>query len=225
MKLFEAISNNFFLSFCFMIREEIIFYIENEILPRYESFDAAHRTDHVTTVIERSIGLAKHYDVDEEMVYVVAAYHDIGLQFGRERHHTESARLILADDRLREWFSSEQIATIAEAAEDHRASAEQEPRSIYGRIVAEADRAIEPMSILRRTVQYGLAHYAHLDKEGHWQRTLEHLAEKYEEGGYLKLWIPESDNAEKLAELRAIAKDRSRLREIFEQIFDEEMAK
>jgi uncharacterized protein len=81
------------------------------------------------------------------------------------------------------------------------------------------------MSILRRTVQYGLAHYAHLSKEGHWQRMLEHLAEKYEEGGYLKLWIPESDNAEKLSELRAIAKDRTRLRKIFENIFDEEMAK
>ena len=208
-----------------MIREEIIKYVENEILPRYEGFDAAHRTDHATTVIERSLGLAKHYDVDEEMVYVVAAYHDIGLVAGREKHHTESARLIMEDEKLREWFSPEQIATIAEAAEDHRASAEREPRSIYGRIVAEADRAIEPMSILRRTVQYGLAHYAHLDKEGHWQRTLEHLAEKYEEGGYLKLWIPESDNAEKLAELRAIAKDRVRLREIFEQIFDEETAK
>ncbi len=208
-----------------MIREEIIKYVENEILPRYEGFDAAHRTDHATTVIERSIGLAKHYDVDEEMVYVVAAYHDIGLVAGREKHHTESARLIMADEKLREWFSLEQLTTIAEAAADHRASAEREPRSIYGRIVAEADRAIEPMSILRRTVQYGLAHYAHLDKEGHWQRTLEHLAEKYEEGGYLKLWIPESDNAEKLDELRAIAKDRVRLREIFEQIFDEEMAK
>ena len=208
-----------------MIRKEIINYIENEILPRYEGFDAAHRTDHATTVIERSLGLVKHYDVNEEMVYVVAAYHDIGLVAGRDKHHTESARLIMEDEKLREWFSLEQIATIAEAAEDHRASAEREPRSIYGRIVAEADRAIEPMSILRRTVQYGLAHYAHLDKEGHWQRTLEHLAEKYEEGGYLKLWIPESDNAEKLAELRAIAKDHSRLREIFEQIFDEETAK
>ena len=208
-----------------MIRGEIIKYVENEILPRYEGFDAAHRTDHATTVIERSIGLAKHYDVDEEMVYVIAAYHDIGLVAGREKHHTESARLILADEKLCKWFSPEQLTTIAEAAEDHRASAEREPRSIYGRIVAEADRAIEPMSILRRTVQYGLAHYAHLDKEGHWQRTLEHLAEKYEEGGYLKLWIPESDNAEKLAELRAIAKNHSRLREIFEQIFDEDMAK
>ena len=208
-----------------MIREEIIKYVENEILPRYEGFDAAHRTDHATTVIERSLGLAKHYNVDEEMVYVVAAYHDIGLVAGREKHHTESARLIMADEKLREWFSLEKLTTIAEAAEDHRASAEREPRSISGRIVAEADRAIEPMSILRRTVQYGLAHYAHLDKEGHWQRTLEHLAEKYEEGGYLKLWIPESDNAEKLAELRAIAKDRVRLREIFEQIFDEEMTK
>ena len=205
-----------------MIRKEIKDYIEQHILPRYETFDAAHRTDHATTVIERSMKLAQHYEVNEEMVYVVAAYHDIGLEFGREMHHRESARLIMEDKELCRWFSVEQRTTIAEAAEDHRASAKCEPRSIYGRIVAEADRAIEPISIVRRTVQYGLAHYPHLAKEEHWLRTVEHLEEKYAEGGYLKLWIAESDNATKLEELRAIIKDKARLREIFELIFEQE---
>lgn len=208
---------------CDMVRKEITDYIEQHILPQYETLDAAHRTDHATTVIERSMKLARHYEVNEEMVYVVAAYHDIGLQFGREKHHTDSARLVRDDAHLRQWFTTEQIGTIAEAAEDHRASAKCEPRSIYGRIVAEADRAIEPMSILRRTVQYGLAHYPHLTKEEHWNRTLEHLAEKYAEGGYLRLWISESDNATKLEELREIIKDRVRLRQIFEQIFEQEI--
>ena len=205
-----------------MIRKEIKDYIEQHILPRYETFDAAHRTDHATTVIERSMKLAQHYEVNEEMVYVVAAYHDIGLEFGREMHHRESARLVMEDKELCRWFSVEQRTTIAEAAEDHRASAKCEPRSIYGRIVAEADRAIEPISIVRRTVQYGLAHYPHLAKEEHWLRTVEHLEEKYAEGGYLKLWIAESDNATKLEELRAIIKDKARLREIFELIFEQE---
>ena len=205
-----------------MVRKEIRDYIEQHILPRYETFDAAHRTDHATTVIERSMKLARHYEVNEEMVYVVAAYHDIGLEFGREMHHRESARLIMEDKELCRWFSVEQRTTIAEAAEDHRASAKCEPRSIYGRIVAEADRAIEPISIVRRTVQYGLAHYPHLAKEEHWLRTVEHLEEKYAEGGYLKLWIAESDNATKLEELRAIIKDKARLREIFELIFEQE---
>lgn len=205
-----------------MVRKEIRDYIEQHILPRYETFDAAHRTDHATTVIERSMKLAQHYEVNEEMVYVVAAYHDIGLEFGREMHHRESARLVMEDKELCRWFSVEQRTTIAEAAEDHRASAKCEPRSIYGRIVAEADRAIEPITIVRRTVQYGLAHYPHLAKEEHWLRTVEHLEEKYDEGGYLRLWIAESDNATKLEELRAIIKDKARLREIFELIFEQE---
>ena len=205
-----------------MIRQEIIDYVEQQILPRYEEFDAAHRTDHIRTVIERSRELARHYDTDEEMIYVVAAYHDIGLVAGREKHHTESARMIMEDTQLRRWFSEEQRHTIAQAAEDHRASAQSAPRTIYGRIVAEADRAIEPISIVRRTVQYGLAHYPHLAKEEHWLRTVEHLEEKYAEGGYLRLWIAESDNATKLEELRAIIKDKARLREIFELIFEQE---
>ena len=205
-----------------MVRKEIRDYIEQHILPRYETFDAAHRTDHATTVIERSMKLAQHYEVNEEMVYVVAAYHDIGLEFGREMHHRESARLVMEDKELCRWFSVEQRTTIAEAAEDHRASAKCEPRSIYGRIVAEADRAIEPISIVRRTVQYGLAHYPHLAKEEHWLRTVEHLEEKYADGGNLRLWIAESDNATKLEELRAIIRDKAGLREIFELIFEQE---
>lgn len=115
----------------------------------------------------------------------------------------------------------EQIETIAQAAEDHRASSDHEPRSIYGRIVAEADRQIIPETVIRRTVQYGFSHYPELDREGHWRRMLDHLHEKYAEGGYLKLWIPESPNAQKLAELREIIRDESRLRSIFEEIYDE----
>ena len=86
------------------------------------------------------------------------------------------------------------------------------PRTIYGSILA----------IIRRTIQYGLSNYPELDIEGHWERTVEHLLEKYAEGGYLRLWIPESPNAARLEELRSIIRDRSRLRQIFDRIFDEE---
>ena len=125
--------------------------------------------------------------------------------------------------RLQEWFAPEQIETIAQAAEDHRASSDHEPRSIYGRLVAEADRLIEPEQIIRRTVQFGLSHYPELPKEGHWQRTLDHLHEKYDYGGYLKLWVPESPNAAKLEALRQIIADRPALREVFERIWAEEV--
>ena len=205
-----------------IIRESLKDYIEGEVIPCYAGFDKAHREDHARMVIDRALAMGKAYDIDEEMLYTAAACHDLGLAVDRKTHHLESGKAIRANARLKEWFTDEQIETIAQAAEDHRASATTPPRSIYGALVAEADRMIEPITIIRRTVQFGFAHYPDLDKEGHWQRTLEHLNEKYAEGGYLHLLIPGSPNEKPLAELRAIIHDTARLREIFETIFLEE---
>ena len=195
-------------------------YIESEIIPRYDNFDAAHGRDHVEYVIAQSLKLAEHYDVDRDMVYVIAAYHDTGLAVERKTHHLESGRIIRSDQSLRQWFNEGQIETMAQAVEDHRASSDHEPRSIYGKIVAEADRQIDPETIIRRTVQYGLSHYPELDREGHWQRMLDHLNEKYAEGGYLRLWIPESDNAAKLSELHGLIRDMDYLESLFDRFYE-----
>lgn len=206
-----------------MIRQEIVEYVEREIISRYDQFDPAHRRDHVATVIEASMRYAKIYGVNEEMAYVIAAYHDTGLEFGREKHHSESKRIILEDKVLREWFSEEQIATMADATEDHRASSKGEPRTIYGRIVAEADRVIVPESIIRRTIQFTLTHHPTLSREEGYDRLVKHLGEKYDYGGYLRLWLPESDNAQRLEELRQIIANKPLLREIYERIYEEEV--
>ena len=202
------------------INDSLIQYIERGILPRYDLFDAAHKRNHAEEVIERSLALAKHYDVDKNMVYAIAAYHDTGLCEGRDTHHLVSGRIIREDQKLREWFDEIQIETMAQAAEDHRASSGHEPRSIYGKIVAEADRLITPEKVIRRTIQFGLDHYPELDKEGQYQRFKAHLMEKYSDTGYLRLWIPESDNATRLEELRKTIRDERKMREVFEQTFD-----
>jgi uncharacterized protein len=168
----------------------LVDYIESRIIPQYASFDKAHKEDHARAVIERALEMGKGYDIDTDMLYTAAACHDLGLAVDRKTHHLESGRIIRANKDLCRWFTPEQIETIAQAAEDHRASATTPPRSIYGALVAEADRMIVPETIIRRTVQFGLSHHPDLDKEGHWQRTLEHLHEKYAEGGYLHLLIP-----------------------------------
>lgn len=196
-------------------------YVEREILPQYDNFDAGHRRDHALAVIAEALRLAAFYPVDADMVYAAAAYHDTGLRADRKTHHIESGRIIRADDNLRQWFSDAQIEQIAQAAEDHRASSDHEPRSIYGKIIAEADRQIVPETVIRRTVQYGLAHYPTLDKEEHWARTCEHMAEKYDVGGYLQLWVPESRNADGLARLREIIHDKERLRACFDAAYAE----
>lgn len=139
-------------------------------------------------------------------------------------HHIHSGEILAADAKLRQWFSPQQIAVMREAVEDHRASSDHEPRTIYGRIVAEADRCIDPPTIVRRTIQYGLANYPELDREDQYRRCVDHLTHKYAEGGYLRLWIPESDNALRLARLRELIRNRQELRRLFDEIFDREIA-
>ena len=239
-------------------------YIEKEIVPRYAFFDKAHRETHVRQVIQQSLELAAHYPVALNMVYAIAAFHDTGLAEGRDTHHLVSGRIIRTDRQLRNWFREEEIETMAAAAEDHRASSKQPPRSIYGKIVAEADRQIDTEEVVRRTIQYALSHVAtgsETDlgcitnnaasgetsgreapassvprneaaygapffhdpvKACCWQHTLEHLQEKYAEGGYLKLWIPESPNAERLAQLRALIADKEALACLFDHIYESE---
>lgn len=197
-------------------------YIEQEIIPQYARFDKAHRTDHVLKVMEESMELAQYYDVNHLMVYVVAAYHDLGLCEGRELHQLVSGKILLADETLKQWFTEEQRMTMKEAVEDHRASNKQAPRSIYGKIVAEADRMIDPGITLRRTVQYGLSNYPGLDKAEQYARFLEHLNNKYAEGGYLKLWIPQSANARRLEKLRQLIANKEELHKVFENIYSEE---
>ena len=202
---------------------ELIDYIETEILPRYEAFDKAHDRTHALTVISQSLKLAQHYDVNVAMVYTIAAFHDTGLAEGREQHHTASARIVRSDKRLKALFTAEEIEIMADAVEDHRASSSKPPRTIYGKIVAEADRIIDSDTIMRRTIQYGLSHYPSLTEAGHMQRAVEHIKEKYGEGGYLKLWIPESDNADKLQQFRTLIENESELVENLKRIYDEEM--
>lgn len=205
-----------------MINPELKQYVETQIIPRYDHFDAAHTREHVTMVIAQSLKLAAHYDVDENVVYTAAAYHDTGMVDGRETHHLASGRIIRQDADLARWLSEEQIETAAQAAEDHRASSKSEPRSIYGRILAEADRTIDPALIIRRTVQFGFDHYPEMSEEQHITRAVDHLHEKYGRGGYLRLWIPESDNAARLEELRLIIdNDDLLLRTVREVYFEE----
>ena len=205
------------------VSPEIIDYVEHEIIPRYAAFDKAHQENHVRMVIEQSLRLAEHTpSMNSDMVYVIAAFHDLGLINGRENHHRDSRKILENDEFVRTHFTAEQIQIMGEAVEDHRASNSQKPHSEYGLIVAEADRFIEPETIIRRTIQYGLANYPQLDRAGHYQRTIEHLHEKYGSKGYLKVWIPWSDNAKNLKRLHALLTDKGLLEEIFNRIFDEE---
>jgi len=196
-------------------------YIEQTVLPQYDAFDGGHRRDHALTVISESLKLAREHGADERMAYAIAAYHDLGLRIDREKHHIHSGEILMADTNLRQWFTEQQLLVMRDAVEDHRASSKNPPRTIYGAIVAEADRQIDPETVIRRTMAYSLRLFPDGDFETLYQRSLEHLHEKYAEGGYLRLWLDSERNVQGLKKLRAIIRNEDELRALCQAWYDE----
>lgn len=199
-------------------------FVEKQILPRYTAFGESHGLYHVTRVIKNSLELARMLGADINMTYTIAAYHDLGMEGPRAIHHITSGKILTADARLKKWFSPEQIKIMREAVEDHRASASHAPRSIYGKIVAEADRDIDIDTVFTRPIQYGIEHDPDKDKEWQFKRFDSHMEEKYSNNGYIKLWIPHSPNEKKLKELRDIIVNKELLRQYFDKIYDKIIA-
>lgn len=185
------------------MNQELIQYIESEVFPLYRRNEEGHGLSHIQTVIKRSLELAKDYDVDLNMVYTIAAYHDLGHYIDRSTHELISADLFIKDERMAQWFTQEQRTVMKEAIEDHRASSKHEPRSIYGKIVSTADRTIINIDhTIRRTYSYGKSHYPDLTENEQLERIYEHLSHKYEEGGYAKVYLKDREYENALEELR-----------------------
>jgi len=189
-------------------------YIEHTILPRYDAFDGGHQRDHALTVISESLKLASAYQADPLMAFVIAAYHDLGLSIDREYHHLHSGEILMADANLKQWFTEQQLLTMRDAVEDHRASSKNPPRTIYGAIVAEADRQIDPLTVIHRTMAFSAKLLPNGSFDELYQRSKEHLLEKYAEGGYLHLWLNSERNLQGLARLRALIRDEHQLRSL-----------
>lgn len=205
------------------INSDLKDYVEQNILPRYGVLDSGHNIDHIQKVIDDSLILAQQFDVNINMVYVIAAYHDIGIEKDRNLHHIISGEILASDENLTKWFSHLQIETMRQAVEDHRASNKHEPRSIYGKIVAEADRDISLQTILRRTIQFGLENLPNKNFEFQFERAYMHIINKYGENGYLKLYLHSEKNAKGLAEVRAAISNKTALRKICKDIYDKEI--
>ena len=201
---------------------EIVSFVETQILPRYAAFGKSHGIAHVQRVIANSIELARIVGADVNMAYVIAAYHDLGMSGERAIHHIIGGKILFTDARLQKWFSPERLTIMREAIEDHRASASRQPRSIYGKIVAEADRDLDTEVIFRRAIQFGLERYPEKDKEAQWERFRQHMQEKYARGGYVRLWIPNSPNRLHLMEIQAIIDNPLLLRQWFDRLYTEE---
>lgn len=185
-----------------MVSPELVQYIEKNIFPLYSRNEEGHGISHIKTVIERSIEFAKEQNVDIDMSYTIAAFHDLGHYIDKDRHEIISAEMFMKDENIKKFFTEEQRIIIKEAIEDHRASCNHEPRSIYGKIVSTADRTIVDIdNTIKRSYSYGKKHYQNLSRDEQIERVYDHLSEKYGKGGYVKSYLEDKKFEKALQEL------------------------
>ena len=193
------------------INEDLKKYIEENIFPVYSKNEPAHNIDHIKYVINRSFKFADTVpDINYDMVYTIAAYHDISHHIDTKRHEIISGEIMSKDENLKKFFSKEELNVIKEAIEDHRASSDHEPRSIYGKIVSTADRNNTVESCLRRSYFYGKKLEPNFTDEELFERAYKHLNMKFGENGYAKFFFKDEEYENFLKDIRELLSDKKK---------------
>ena len=203
------------------INKKLQDYIENNIFPSYKKNDLGHNLDHVKYVIERSLKFAsKVTNINYDMVYTIAAYHDIGHYIDAKNHEKISAEMLLADKNLRTFFSEDEIKIMSEAVYDHRASLEGEPRSIYGKIVSSADRNTLVDVPLKRTYAYRIKHNPTATLNEIIEESRQHIISKYGKEGYAteKMYFEDLDYKKFLDDISILANNKVKFKRKFMEV-------
>ena len=194
------------------VNSELKKYIEDNVFPEYSKNEVGHGINHIKDVINRSFELVKENDLDVnlDMVYVIASYHDIGHHIDSANHEKVSADIMSKDKNLNKFFNESELKIIKEAIEDHRSSSKSDPRSIYGKIVSSADRNNTVEHCLSRTYTYGKRLNPKATDEELFNRAYDVLQEKFGINGYAKYYFKDSKYERFLEELRELLEDKEK---------------
>ncbi|MBQ3044469.1 MAG: HD domain-containing protein [Clostridia bacterium] len=185
-------------------------YIETKILPLYDNNDSGHGIEHIRYVTERCMRFAEQFEkINTDMLYAIAAFHDIAHHIDKKNHETLSAKMFYENEDMKAFFSEGERLIIKEAIEDHRASANHEPRSDYGKIISSADRSTDVDDFLRRTHAYTLKHQPDCTVDEMIERAYLHTKEKYGSEGYAKHYVEDEEYNEFREKINLLLSDKN----------------
>lgn len=200
------------------VNEKLKRYVEQNIFPQYKLNDKGHQIEHVKYVINRCYNLSKNMNVDINMLYVIAAYHDIGYHVDYKNHEKVSAQIMYNDTNLKKFFSDEYLIIMKEAIEDHRASLDREPRSIYGKLLSSADRNIDVDDSLKRIYLYSITHFDKLNENETIEECYKHTLKKFGNDGYANFFLEDMEYSNYLTELHNLLNNKEKFIERLKKI-------
>ena len=183
-------------------------YIEEVIFPQYSENDGAHGIVHIIEVIRRSFALNDTFKLglDKNMIYAIAAYHDLGKHEDHVNHHLIGAQRFINDETMKDFFTDEQRNIIKEAIEDHRSSKEDEPRSTYGKLVSSADRNTSINIVFIRSFFVAKERQPESNIEDYLDYTIKRLSKKYDEENPENMFYEDQTYQEFIKDMRELLK-------------------
>ena len=201
------------------MNEKLLEYIENNVFPEYSKNEKGHGIEHIIYVIDRCMRFAEQFDnIDLDMLYTIAAFHDIGHHIDKNNHEILSAKIFYDNDDMKQFFSDEQRIIIKEGIEDHRASSNNIPRSDYGKIISSADRSTDINEFLKRTHSYTMKHQPDLTKDEIVERAYNHTKDKYGKAGYAKNYVIDEEYNNFKNRINELLNDKEKFKQYYKQL-------
>ena len=202
------------------VRQDLKKYIAKYIFPEYKKNDGGHNIAHILEVIRRSFVLNATFKLglDDNMMYVIAACHDWGKYEGNEVHHINAARKFMNDLGMKKFFIDEERQMIKEAIEDHRSSKEDEPRSIYGKLISSADRNTTIEIVFIRSFFVAHERMPEMSVEEYLDYTIKRLSKKYDEENPENMFFEDETYRVFIQEMRELLKHEEEFKDRYCQV-------
>lgn len=198
-------------------------YIEKEILSQYHLNDKGHNKKHIEFVLKRAMEISKGYDIDYNILYVCVCFHDIACHINRELHEILSAQVAFKDKYLNNFFNNNEMNIIKEAIEDHRASSNNTPRSIYGKILSSADRKVDIKTYFISSLFFKATDISKVDMEEAIEKSYKHAIDKFGKNGYAtkKFYVEDKRYQKFLSDLQCLIDNKDEFYKVAEVVFNE----
>ncbi len=184
-------------------------YLKTSRLPQYALNDSGHGIEHIEYVVKRCFRFLEQFEnINYNILYTAAVYHDIAHHIDKKNHEKLSADIFYKDEAIKKFFNENEITIIKEAIEDHRASLQSEPRNVYGKILSSADRSTDIDDFLKRTHAYTLKHQPKSTYNEMIERAYIHTKEKYGTQGYAKHYVIDDEYIKFRAEIQNLIENK-----------------
>lgn len=202
------------------VNPELKEYIKINIFPEYSKNDGGHNLAHIKEVIRRIFALNDTFKLhlDSNMLYAIASCHDWGKYEDHETHHLIAARNFMADENMKEFFSDEERIIIKEAIEDHRSSKEDEPRSVYGKLISSADRNTRIEIVFIRSFFVAHERMPEYNIEDYLDYTIKRLSKRYSEDNPENMFYEDRTYSTFLHDMREILKNEKEFKDRYCEI-------